>query len=98
MNWKSVSRNISGDFSTELDITKGATCFPGSLGVTTPWGTGSTHDVGTKIPHAAKKKKKRKDNSKRKKKFAKRIFSSIARLTGIEVVTWFLYERKKMNI
>ena len=34
-----------------------------------------------------KKKKKRKDNSKRKKKFAKRIFSSIARLTGIEVVT-----------
>lgn len=32
-------------------------------------------------------KKKRKDNSKRKKKFAKRIFSSIARLTGIKVVT-----------
>lgn len=37
-----------------------------------------------------------KDNSKRKKwKFAKRISSSIARLTGIEVVTWFLYEGKR---
>ena len=73
----------------ELDITKDTTCFPGGLGLheSHAGGTGSTHDVGTKIPYAAKKKKKAKDNSKKKKKFAKRNFSSIAQLTGIKVVT-----------